>query len=235
MLIETKSAPTCWSAPVARWSVWRADDGAKSLPDVSFVESSIRRRLSFLAKMALHVAHDCAFDLPSVRLVYATRHGDLSKTTAMLFDLAVEQALSPTAFSMSVPTAVTGAYSISKQDRAPSTALSAAESSFGFGLLEACLQLKANLDAPVLFVYADEPAPAIYQVASGDILTPHAIGLLLVSGAKSQIACKMECADAALGATAQSEAFLRCLVGGEAAVWQGEGRIWSWSRDDRQD
>lgn len=235
MLADTTSASTRWTVPVARWSVWQENDGAKRLPDVSFVESALRRRLGFLAKMFLHVANDCAGGFPNVRLVYASRHGDLTKTTAMLVDLADGQILSPTAFSMSVPNAVTGVYSISKQDRSPSTAVSAAESSFGFGLLEACLQLSASPDTPVLFVYADEPAPAIYEIASGDVFAPHAIGLLLINGAKSEIACKMECTDTALGVTPQSHAFLRCIGDGETAVWHGEGRTWSWSWHDRKD
>lgn len=234
MLTNIKAIPARWTAPVARWSVWQEDESTKPLPDVSFVDSTLRRRLGLLAKMVLKVAHDCARDLPNVRLVHASRHGDLTRTTAMLVDLADEQILSPTAFSMSVPNAVTGIYSICKHDRSPSTAVSASESSLGFGLLEACLQLAETPDTPVLFIYADEPAPAIYGIASGDVFMPHAIGLLLINGAASEIACQMECTSIPPSIDPQSHTFLRFLSEGDAAAWYGEGRAWSWSWHDRK-
>jgi hypothetical protein len=212
--------------------VWQDEDCIKSVPDVSFVDAALRRRLGFLAKMFLKVANDCTHDILGARLVYASRHGDLTRTTSMLIDLADEQMLSPTAFSMSVPNAAAGIYSILKHDTSPSSVVSAAESSFGFGLLEASLQLAANPDAPVLFIYADEPAPAIYGVVSGDLAVPHAIGILLTNGATSEIDCKMECSAIAASAISQSHSFLQCLGGGSPAVWHGEGRAWNWSWHD---
>lgn len=232
MLANVNHVSTRWSVPVARWSVWQDEDCTKSVPDVSFVDAALRRRLGFLAKMFLKVANDCAHDIPGTRLVYASRHGDLARTTCMLIDLADEQMLSPTAFSMSVPNAAAGIYSILKHDSSPSSVVSAAESSFGFGLLEASLQLAANPDSPVLFIYVDEPAPAIYGIVSGDVVAPHAIGILLTNGAASEINCQMECTATATSAISQSHSFLQCLGGGEAAVWHGEGRTWSWDWHD---
>lgn len=232
--VDARGDASRWIAPVALWSVWQEDASTKGLPDVQFIESALRRKLSLLAKMSLKVAYDCAGSLPSVRMVYASRHGDLTRTTAMLVDLADGEMLSPTAFSMSVLNASAGVYSISKQDHAPSTAVSAAQSSFGFGLLEACLQLASNPDSPVLFVYADETPPALYGISSGAAFVPHAIGLLLTNGAATEIACQMECTENIPSLLSQSQTFLRCLDSGEAAVWHGEGRTWSWCRHARQ-
>ena len=100
--------------PIACSSVWEAHaslEGGVVLPDVGFVEPMLRRRLSPLAKMTLRVAYDCARDVPDVRIVYASRHGELLRTTTMLESLAAKEELSPTLFSMSVLNA-SAAYSL---------------------------------------------------------------------------------------------------------------------------
>jgi hypothetical protein len=219
-----------WVAPIARWTVWQKDSTSPSLPDVSFVESSLRRKLSSLAKISLHVANDCAGNISGVHLVYASRHGDLSRTTAMLVDLVDEQPLSPTAFSMSVLNAFAGVYSISKNEQLPSTSLSSGESSFGFGLLEACMQLKSNPETPVLFVYSDEPAPPVYGV-SNEAFDAHAIAILLSNEPLIKITCEMAAAETARDLNPQSYAFLDCL-NGKNTMWGGEGRIWTWSQHE---
>ena len=220
-----------WVAPVSCWSVWQAqaDGDVKNTPDVAFVDASLRRRLSLFARMALKVAHDCAGDLVDVRIVFASRHGDLGRTTSMLVDLADKELLSPTTFSMSVLNACTGIYSIAKKEHAPSTAISSAESSFGYGLLEACLQFASNPKRPVLFVYADEPAPAVYGLGSSDIPVPLAIGLLLKDDAKTYIACDTQFITTVADPVSQPYAFLECLNGKGTASWQSEGRAWNWS------
>ena len=230
-----KPATTRWIAPIVRWSVWISDASNLASPDVGFVASTLRRKLSPLAKISLQVANDCAGDTPCVHLVYASRHGDLNRTTEMLFDLADEEQLSPTAFSMSVLNAFAGVYSISKNEQLPSTSLSAGESSFGFGLLDACLQLASNPEVPVLFVYSDEPPPPIYGVPKEEFV-PHAIAILLSNEASIKVSCEMVAteqvdAEASSDVNVQSYSFLDCLNGAHSQ-WQGEGRVWSWTRHE---
>ena len=207
-------------------------DGQPSSPDVAFIEPMLRRRLSSLEKMSLRVAHDCAHDISDVRFVYASRHGELTRTTVMLGDLAAEQELSPTAFSMSVLNTSAGLFSILQRNTAPSTAVSAAASSFGYGLLEACMQLAEKPEQPVLLVYADEPTPAVYGETAKSSLEAHAIALLLQTGAPRQITCRTSPADGMTSSEPQSRAFLRCLESGQAS-WTGEGTSWTWSTQDR--
>lgn len=221
-----------WIAPIARWVVWEAhvrEDGSPASPDVAFVDPMLRRRLSGLAKMSLRVAHDCAHDVPDVRFVYASRHGELVRTTAMLDHLAAQESLSPTAFSMSVLNASAGLFSILERNTAPSTAVSAAASSFGYGLLEACLQLAEKPEQPVLLVYADEPTPAVYAEVELGSLKAHAIGLLLQSDGATKISCRTMPGDSAPSTGSQSQAFLHCLENGESN-WHGDGATWIWSK-----
>jgi len=218
-----------WTIPVARWSSWPA--GAAATPDIGFVDPLMRRRLSSLSKMALKVAHDCAADRSGVRLVFASRHGELRRTTGILDDIVADQPVSPTAFSLSVLNAMAGVYSIARRDTAPATAISAGAETLGYALLEAHAQYSADPATPVLVVYADEPADPRYgrvdrEVSSG------ALALLLERGAQVQLDCAigpaLEPESACLFQT-QTEALRHGLAAGAAVNWQGCGRRWGWS------
>lgn len=224
-----------WAAPIAHWAVWDTctqSAGAPSSAELGFVEPMLRRRLSPLARMSLKVAHECAGDLPAVRFVYASRHGELTRTTAMLDDLAAGEALSPTAFSLSVLNASAGLFSILRRDTAPATAVSAAGESFGYGLLEACMQLAEQPQLPVLFVYADEPAPEVYGRCEAQDTPAHAIALLLQHDASTIIDCSCSPNEALVASDeTQARAFLRCMAPERTPTrWQGPGKSWSWER-----
>ncbi|MGA7817396.1 beta-ketoacyl synthase chain length factor, partial [Caballeronia sp.] len=98
-----------WTLPVARWSATAAGK-----VDIGFIEPMVRRRLSSLSRIALKVAHDCVghqrhqhdqdnlHDERGVRIVFASRHGELRRTTEILRAIGEEEAVSPTSFSLSV-------------------------------------------------------------------------------------------------------------------------------------
>ena len=225
-----------WTVPIARWALWdvTAQENRSPLPaELGFIEPMLRRRLSLLAKMALKVAHDCVHDLPATRFVYASRHGELTRTTSMLEDLAAGESISPTAFSMAVLNSSPGLFSILRHDTTPSTAISASVESFGNGLLEAYMQLVEDPERPVLLVYADEPAPDVYGRIEPADSSAHAIGLLLQSGAPNTIACTSLPIYQAVSHESQSRAFLRCLEGASDSSWHGVGKSWAWRRQSR--
>lgn len=219
-------------APIVCSSAWEAvfsPEGGVSVPDVDFVEPLFKRRLSPLTRMMLRVAYDCAHGVSDARIVFASRHGELVRTTKMLNSLAVREELSPMLFSMSVLNASAGLFSILEKNTAPSTAVSAGCASFGYGLLEACLQLAQNPAQPVLLVYADEPAPDIYRAVEPPAIRSRALGLLLGSSAKRRIACSFRAGNRVASSEDQSQAFMRCLDQGEAE-WGEDGRTWLWKR-----
>lgn len=148
----------------------------------------------------------------------------------MLESLATGEELSPTLFSMSVLNASAGLFSILQKNTAPSTAISAGNASFGYGLLEACLQLAETPDLPVLYLYADEPAPADYEASEPLDCPTLALGLLLDSSAATRVVCASLATGAAPSHEAQAQAFIRALDEGEA-VWHDAGRTWRWERD----
>lgn len=222
--------------PIARWALWDVtteENGSPSPVELGFIEPMLRRRLSLLAKMTLKVAHDCVHGLPAVRFVYASRHGELTRTTSMLDDLAAGESISPTAFSMAVLNSSAGLFSILRHDTTPSTAISASAESFGNGLLEAYMQLVDDPERPVLLVYADEPAPSVYGYIEPKESGAHAIGMLLQSGAPNTIACTSAPNNQTLSSESQSRAFLRCLEGASDSSWHGVGKSWAWSRQSQ--
>ena len=215
--------------PVANWASWKSDNNELAVTDVSFVAPLLRRRLSHLAKMTLRVAHDCTQGLSQVRFVFSSRHGDLTRTTAMLDDIAEKTHLSPTVFSLSVLNAGTGLFSILRNDTSPATAISAGESSFGFGLIEAAMQFAEDPDTPVLYVYADEPAPAIYGSVERSGAPAHALAVLLDNDSAIRLDCRMNQTQATDSAEVHSLAFLYSLSNGNTGVWNNDGQCWSWT------
>jgi hypothetical protein len=218
-----------WTIPVARWSYWSADAGAA--PSLSFVEPIVRRRLSALSRMALHVAYECAAGYSAVRLVFASRHGELSRTSDILDCIAAGEPVSPTAFSLSVLNAMTGIFGISRRDTSAATAISAGAESLGYGLLEAHAQLSADSTTPVLLVYADEPAGARYGPIDDEV-APAALAILLDGTATAvHLRCNVTIASADCGSRSatQCDAVIQGLRTSEGAVWIGSGRRWFWT------
>jgi hypothetical protein len=223
-----------WTIPVARWSSWPAV--AATAPDIGFIEPIVRRRLSTLSRAALKVAHDCVGDVAGVRVVFASRHGELRRTTDILRTISAGEPVSPTAFSLSVLNAMTGVFSIARSDRSAASAISAGAETVGYAMLEAHAQYAADPATPVLIVYADEPADPAYGTIEDEV-QGGALAILLDAGrAEGQLTCALTRAPAADAAHAcfptQSQALEHCLDTHSAAAWQGASATWHWSWHD---
>jgi hypothetical protein len=175
-----------WTIPVARWSSWPA--AASAAPDIGFIEPIVRRRLSTLSRVALKVAHDCV-GAGEARVVFASRHGELRRTTDILRAISSGEPVSPTAFSLSVLNAMTGVFGIARGDRSAASAISAGPETLGYALLEAYAQYATQPASPVLLVYADEPADPAYGTIEDEV-QGGAIAILLSSeGALGDLVC----------------------------------------------
>ncbi len=181
-----------WVLPLARWAAWSAaSDGT---PDLKFIDLLLRRRLSALSKMAMKVAHDCAGDRPEVRVLFASRHGELHRTTAILDDIVAGELVSPTAFSLSVLNAMPGVMSIVRHDRSASAALSAGSQTLGYALLEAYTQYREAPESPLLLVYAHEPAGDRYGPVDDDP-DRGALALLIEAQGPHELICELDTGD----------------------------------------
>lgn len=215
--------------PVVAWATWGREQCNKQ-PEVSFIEPMIRRRLSFLDRIALHVANACVPEGKPVRLVFASRHGELARCAELLAQLAAEELPSPMAFSLSVLNAAPGLYGIARKDLSASTAISAEEASFPLALVEAAAQAWSDPDSPVVLAFADEPPPPAYQELVDTPREAHGIGLRL-DARQPRLQVEMSWS-AGSGEGGQEDAvlsFVSCLAEGARASWTGRGHTFSWS------
>ncbi|RQR36185.1 3-oxoacyl-ACP synthase [Burkholderia sp. Bp9143] len=221
-----------WTMPIARWT----SISTAGVPGVEALDPMVRRRLSRLSRLALQAAYDCAGAENPLRMVFASRHGELARTTGILADIGAAEPVSPTAFSLSVLNAVTGIFGIARRDRSAATAIAAGHETLGYALLEAFSQYESSPASPVLLVYAHEPADPVYGDVDDD---PESVGLAILLGAgepAGYLTCEMavdraQVADDAAGT--QSAAVLHCLSARAASSWRGQHASWRWSWHDR--
>jgi hypothetical protein len=137
------------------------DQAAK--PDISLLSPSLRRGLSDVTRMFMHVAKG-ALDqaqLPAAHMhvVFASAFGEIAAAEKLMAQELEEDSSSPARFRHSVHNTAAGLFSISVQSRLPATAISAGWDSVAMGLLEAGSLLAAGGAAHVLLVFAEEPVP----------------------------------------------------------------------------
>jgi hypothetical protein len=153
--IETRDA---WLA----WAKGNHPIGGTSEPAVRAMTPLLRRRASFLGKMALEVAYQCLGDQRGVPAVFCSRHGESARSVDLLLDLAKLVPLSPTSFSLSVHNATAGLFSIARGEHSNSIALAGGQSTVEHGVIEAC-GLLGDGEPQVLLVVYDCPLPTVYQ------------------------------------------------------------------------
>jgi len=214
--------------PVSRWVTWGEEEGSAQ-PQVAFIEPMVRRRLSFLDRIALHVANACVAEGEPVHLVFASRHGELARSAELLAQLAGGELPSPMSFSLSVLNAAAGLYGIARKDRSPATAVSSGEATFPLALVEGAAQAQKNPDAAVVVAFADEPPPDVYKSLIDSPRKPHAIAVRL-EAKKPQCAMELSWSEGK-GDDAPEEAvwrFARSLAQGKDGRWSNGGQQWQW-------
>ena len=151
---------------------WTAEGDAK--PDVSFVAPLERRRLTGVERAALSVAWKVRPDA-EIPVVFASRWGEIGVTAKLMQQFHADGEMSPAGFSASVHNATPGAFSLLTKNHAAYTAIAARDRSLEAGLLEALAQ-----QGPVLYVYAEEATPALYQGNFGAEQAACAVAVRLV-------------------------------------------------------
>ena len=214
--------------PVSRWATWGKEEGSAQ-PQIGFIEPLVRRRLSFLDRIALHVANACVAEGEPVHLVFASRHGELARSAELLAQLAAGELPSPMSFSLSVLNAAAGLYGIARKDRSPATAVSSGEATFPLALVEASAQALKNPDAAVVLAFADEPPPEVYKSLVDSPRNAHAIAVRL-EAKKPQHTVELSWNEGD-GDDAPEEAvwrFAQSLEHGKEGRWSNGGQHWQW-------
>ncbi len=219
-----------WTLPVRRWAYRQMGAASTAKPETGIVDPMLRRRLSPLARLALSAAMACGPLPAACRVVYASQHGEIQRTTQMLEALVRGEPPSPTAFSLSVLNATPGVLSISRDDHSAINAIAASDDTLGYALLDAWTQHAESPDAPLLVIHAFEAPPACYGPTarqSGD--SPHALALLIEPGATARLTCTMRLPagrDTSAEPRVQCDSLVTSLLGGGADTWHGERHDW---------
>lgn len=208
---------------------------AEGVPQVAFLPAIMRRRLSRLSKMALHVAYECWPVAEPVRTVFASRHGDVAIACGLLEAIVRGEPLSPTAFSMSVHNTASGYYSIARADKSASSALAAGADTLEAGFLDAASMLCAGRAQQVMLVCADDRLPACFSSYCNEPTVPYAVALLLSAPTEGGVSLGLELGEqpsAVQVGEPHALSLLRMLLQGRSGLVLSSPRIsWHWSSD----
>ena len=118
------------------------------------------RRMSPLTRQSIAAAMECCrrgrTAPDKVRVVFASRHGEMATTVRVLGQLLSGEPLSPMDFSGSVHHTAAGYFSLVTSNRQPMHAVAAGEETFAAGFLDAACLLSEKDSTPVLLIYGDE-------------------------------------------------------------------------------
>ncbi|MFL1516432.1 beta-ketoacyl synthase chain length factor [Pseudomonas prosekii] len=217
------------------WQAWCrqpvAPTCSDAAPDVSFLPAMQRRRLSRLARMAFSVGWPLADGRQDLPLVFISRHGETPRTFDILSDLAADQPLSPTQFSLSVHNAVIGLWSIMRGETSEMTALAAAGDGLEHGMLEAAALLSEGAPA-VLLVVTEEQPPQAYSAWIDDVPFPYAVGLLITTGDDWQLSLSSNPQQLPKTHWPHALNLLRTLLGQQSTCQHAwKNRVWTWQRN----
>jgi hypothetical protein len=216
-----------------RFSVRAWADGSGDAAAGKPLPAMLRRRATGLGKRALAAASSLP-DTDKARYVLSSRHGEFSRTLAILKALAADEPVSPADFSMSVHHALAALLSIASGNHGGHTAIAAGEESFCFALIEAAARLAEAPDEPVLLLHYDEPLPGEYAAFNPPAAAPSVLALLLenASGPEFSLAMSAKRRTEIDGIPA-ARAFAAFLGGASAAAeYEGETRHWRFARDE---
>lgn len=225
---ETRPEWRNWALGPA--SVVAPEESAEPMPTLPMM---LRRRVTSIGQKAVGAALACQ-GADTARYVVASRHGEYDRTVAIFTSLAEEEAPSPAEFSMSVHHGLAGLLSIHAANRLGHVAISAAQDSFAFGMMEAALCLAEDPATPVLLIYYDPPLPDAYDRfrAASEAALPTVLALLMEAAHEPRISFQWQPTKPNPALTdSQALRFLRWLLSGEPqAECRGERMIWRWSR-----
>ena len=155
-------------------------------PDISYTDSSFRRRLSQISKMSIQVIHDLLPLREDAKILFFSFRGELSREYQIHKSMKEDGTLRPAAFSLSGFNTPVALASIAFGLKAGYSALYPADNSFSTCITAAEAALVTGAAEEIVFVYADEnvspgfrsffrepPAPAAFcMILSRVFLSP---------------------------------------------------------------
>jgi hypothetical protein len=219
------------------WAAWSSDPRALQdtgeQPACDFVAPMQRRRLSRLARIVMHTAWPLCADDEQLPFVYASRHGETTRTFAMLDEIGREAPLSPTQFGLSVHNAIAGQWSILRDQRGESVAIAGEADTFEHAMVEAAALLGDGAPAVVVVVAEERPAAA-YDGWIHDVPFSYAVALRLahadaaVAGPRWRLSLRGNTEDVAAAEGPHALRFVRALHDRATLDHPWKTRRWTW-------
>ena len=166
---------------IESWSAWSTGENFGTLPELTFLASRMKRRMSQLSRMIVQVGHDLMKDNAVNDVVFASRYGELNKQLEITEDLLDDGEVSPAAFSQSVFNTPVALVSLHENVTGITRAVYAGEDSFVRGLLQSIMLVESTEMKRILFLFGDERIPDIYEELNMEPSMPMALGLLISS------------------------------------------------------
>lgn len=163
------------------WKLWLTDpqplDDSLSPRSLKRIPPLLRRRFNTLGKCAIGAALKLMEGGNTMPSVFASRYGDSALSFSLLDDMGRDIPMSPTSFSLAVHNAISGLYSIARNDTSAVTAIASMEGLVIHALLETLGQLQAT--NRVLCIVYDMPLPETYGNSTSNVPFPYAIAMVL--------------------------------------------------------
>ncbi|MGN6092783.1 MAG: beta-ketoacyl synthase chain length factor [Luteibacter jiangsuensis] len=216
------------------WATWCAarhtivDNGEQ--PACEFVPPMQRRRLSRLARIVMHAAWPLCGDDEQLPFVFASRHGETTRTFAMLDEIGRNAPLSPTQFGLSVHNAIAGQWSILRGQRGESVAIAGEADTFEHAIVETAALLGDGLPAAIVVIAEERPAPA-YDGHIDDVPFSYALALRLSvagSGPRWRLSLAANDGAAPVADVPHALRFVRALHDGAPLDHPWKTRRWHW-------
>jgi len=115
----------------------------------------------------------------AVRVVFASRHAEMSTTVRLLNQMLAHEALSPMDFSGSVHHTACAYFSLASSNRFPMHAVAAGENTFEAGFLDAAGLLETCQTPPVLLIYGDDVLKHPFSKWNAPKAFPNSVAILL--------------------------------------------------------
>ena len=229
---QARAPGLCEAEQWQQWSRYsHTIDPAAPVAKLNELPMMTARRLSSGSKLAVECGLAMLRRHGIDAVLYTSRHGELERNYRILHALAMEQAVSPTDFALSVHNSAVGNLTIAAKKPIASSSLSAGRDTFQQGLYEVMGLLQAGYQR-VLMVDFDGFLPEFYhsQLPTAMPTWPYATAWVIESGGEWQ--CQAARYDAVPESPLpQSLLFLRhYLQNSHTFTLPGERVQWRWSR-----
>ena len=166
---------------VDKFYIWQESDNEK-MPDVSFIPPMTRRRMTDLQKIAIGLAKHVMPEDTDYQIVFASRFGEWQQTIKLITQFHNDSEMSPAGFSNSVHNAAPGALSVLTKNKKSYISIAA-----GTRTLESGILATLTAQKPVLFIFAEEKSPELYNPFLENPVIAHGIAFMVTNSGKRQL------------------------------------------------